>query len=608
MNGQQKKQSTIPHILVARSGIEYINYRDTWGSSHMILALPNTMELKGSSESITASGGKIGFVRLFCQLLASGLKLPWIWLIDDNVNYVKRLEDVGDDGLILKTCNMVGAIIQLEREIILAEKDGLIWDPDPPLHGKEFVQLDHSSAPRSVRDFKEVLGSPPARTNAEMCGITKQHYGVVGLSRDLRKWKDFAAGRSPPFNATRSTYSMYMLNIEKTVECGVLYQPRAHWEDVDFNEQCESEGIAVVKCNTLYHNKLNLQKKKGKGNPLNQPENTSIDVHWMALDVATNSVEDIESARSAVEVPCEGCPVSELKERIHATLTSNEQHAYHATPSEQYLLFATSTPRKFSRSGVVLDAPFNGFDRTGADVLGEDAVADKYLLEDNCVYVFVAPVKPVAPTEGRIVSVSPNQLEINTEGEVTILGSNLLSGGTKLVNVELAEVAIQRIVSMSDSKVVVKVTSDTVRAGDVMLKADNGNFVNGAGFAFVPTVEPEPKEPPAPEQEPEHQMKAFLRSTFSTSAALVQLVDNHADLLRVGGYDNVDELFELYDSEGPEEFGKELKEFGLKPIARTKIRNVFKARKLSSAQQFAAAVSAAQEEDADILAKKAAIP
>lgn len=396
----------------------------------------------------------------------------------------------------------------------------MIWDPDPPLHGKEFVQLDHSSAPSSVRDFKEVLGSPPARTNAEMCGITKQHYGVVGLSRDHRKWKDFAAGRSPPFNATRSTYSMYMLNVEKTVECGVLYQPRAHWEDVDFNEQCESAGIAVVKCNTLYHHKLNLQKKKEKGNPLNQPENTSIDVHWMAFDDATNRVHEIEGARSAVEVPCEGCPVSELKERIHTALTSNEQHAIHATPSEQYLLFATRAPRPYSRSGAELKVPFEGFDRAGADVLEDDAVADKDLLEDICVYVFVPPVEPVAPTEGRIVSVSPNQLEINTEGEVTITGSNLLSGGTELVNVELAEVAIQRIVKMSDSEVVVKVTSDTVRAGDVLLKADNGKFVTGAGFAFVPTAEPEPKEPePGPEPEPEPAMKSFLLRIYKGDRA-----------------------------------------------------------------------------------------
>jgi hypothetical protein len=71
-------------------------------------------------------------------------------------------------------------------------------------------------------------------------------------------------------------------------------------------------------------------------------------------------------------------------------------------------------------------------------------------------------------------------------GIVTITGSNLLSGGTSLDNVFLAEVQIHRILSASDSEVVVEITSDAVRSGDVFLRADNNKFVRGSAFAFVP--------------------------------------------------------------------------------------------------------------------------
>lgn len=110
--------------------------------------------------------------------------------------------------------------------------------------------------------------------------------------------------------------------------------------------------------------------------------------------------------------------------------------------------------------------------------------------------LFFDPFSDHGQPDGRIASVKPHQLEIKTEGNVVITGSNLLSGGNNLINVELAGVAVQGIVSVSDSEVVVKIRSDTVRAGNVLLMADNGKFVNGAGFAFVPAVElaPEAKE------------------------------------------------------------------------------------------------------------------
>ena len=43
---------------------------------------------------------------------------------------------------------------------------------------------------------------------------------------------------------------MFLLNVKLTIKHSVLYPPRSHWEDVDFNELAELKDLAVVKCNS----------------------------------------------------------------------------------------------------------------------------------------------------------------------------------------------------------------------------------------------------------------------------------------------------------------------------------------------------------------------
>jgi len=125
----------------------------------------------------------------------------------------------------------------------------------------------------------------------------------------------------------------------------------------------------------------------------------------------------------------------------------------------------------------------------GASKDGREATDDSDYVDSDDGDITFQQSKKVIPdrnTPGHIEEVSPNQLEINSAGIVTITGSNLLSGGTSLDNVLLAGVQIHRILSASDSEVVVEITSHAVCFGDVFLGADNNKFVRGSAFAFVP--------------------------------------------------------------------------------------------------------------------------
>ncbi|XP_020602949.1 uncharacterized protein LOC110041970, partial [Orbicella faveolata] len=74
----------------------------------------------------------------------------------------------------------------------------------------------------------------------------KQHesYGVLGLLRSAPRAVN-------PFSKTQ-VYAAILLNVKSTVEKGVFYRPWPCWEDLRFNDDCDKEGLWVVKCNR-YH-------------------------------------------------------------------------------------------------------------------------------------------------------------------------------------------------------------------------------------------------------------------------------------------------------------------------------------------------------------------
>eukprot|EP00961_Rhodomonas_salina_P225250 3045401-Rhodomonas_salina.1 len=70
---------------------------------------------------------------------------------------------------------------------------------------------------------------------------------------------------------------MYLLNVEETVARGVYYAPKPFWEDITFNQLCEENCMAVLKCNRFFHCKWNSQDRSA-GKKLEQTQ-TQVSVY-----------------------------------------------------------------------------------------------------------------------------------------------------------------------------------------------------------------------------------------------------------------------------------------------------------------------------------------
>jgi hypothetical protein len=68
-------------IIVVRDGSEFDQYRNVWGQSHVILALPQV-----SASNVHVSHGGCGFARNMIQHVAATLKMNFITMLDDNVS------------------------------------------------------------------------------------------------------------------------------------------------------------------------------------------------------------------------------------------------------------------------------------------------------------------------------------------------------------------------------------------------------------------------------------------------------------------------------------------------------------------------------------------
>eukprot|EP00037_Helgoeca_nana_P011982 m.107986 g.107986 ORF g.107986 m.107986 type:complete len:748 (+) comp21184_c1_seq1:1009-3252(+) len=247
-------------IIVVRAG-QFNDYKRHWGHESFVLQLPPAISHGGLT--VTAEQGQVGFARRFCQAVAHGFGLQWVWMVDDNVTFIKalRLVDAVDGKAVqLETCAMDTAMRELEGTV------GDIKAETLPFSESDLV---HSLAPAfsyATQDGVPLLHESgdgvdqPAKTRAEFAGRPSHQCAVIALSRRWLNYKDVISGRRKPFTFTPRSYSFFLLNVGLTVSKRVFYPMRSHWEDVDFNEACERKGLAVIKCNTIFHAKENVQR------------------------------------------------------------------------------------------------------------------------------------------------------------------------------------------------------------------------------------------------------------------------------------------------------------------------------------------------------------
>ncbi|XP_022807899.1 uncharacterized protein LOC111344893 isoform X2 [Stylophora pistillata] len=225
-------------VLVVRRE-KFEGYRKTWGKVLVILQLPEKLP----NCDLGPDEGGIGYARLFIQKIACSLELEYVFMIDDNMAMMSEVEFTNhhmsrkerkvvrdDSGVMqMRRCTFLKPLTSLQK--IAQGKD------TPPIADGEYES-------HPLRDDFKAEGFPLyTYTGPAKLFRGKQHesYGILGLMRSIPK-------AVSPFAKTQ-VYAAVLLNVKSTTEKGVFYRPWPCWEDLRFNDDCDKEGLWVVKCN-----------------------------------------------------------------------------------------------------------------------------------------------------------------------------------------------------------------------------------------------------------------------------------------------------------------------------------------------------------------------
>ena len=243
------KEKTFFQVAVVRRE-KFQDYVSTWGKMLLIFQLPDQLPMEGEDENVGPSEGGIGYARRFIQQMAFALNLEYVFVIDDNVAVMSEaLLSPGEPA----TCN--DAVVRNDNGVMQMEPCSF-WRPlnylqrivrgedEPPDVRKQYEAHPLTEEFR-LQNFPLYTYTGPAKLFGN-----KEHesYGVLGLLRSV-------PNAVRPFAKTQ-VYAAVLLNVKSTVEKRVLYRPWPCWEDLRFNDDCDKEGLWVVKCNRFRFHKV----------------------------------------------------------------------------------------------------------------------------------------------------------------------------------------------------------------------------------------------------------------------------------------------------------------------------------------------------------------
>ena len=244
----ENKEITFFQVAVVRSE-KFQDYVKTWGKMLVIFQLPDQLPMEGEDEDVGPSEGGIGYARRFIQEMAFALELDYVFVIDDNVAVMSEaLVSPGEPA----TCN----------DTVIRNDDGVIrMEPCSFWRPLNYLQkiVRGKDKPPDVRKYEEhPLTEEFDRQKLPLYRYTgpaklfedKPHesYGVLGFLRSV-------PNTVRPFAKTQ-VYAAILLNVKSTVEKRVWYRPWPCWEDLRFNDDCDKEGLWVVKCNRFHFHKV----------------------------------------------------------------------------------------------------------------------------------------------------------------------------------------------------------------------------------------------------------------------------------------------------------------------------------------------------------------
>ena len=216
----------------------------------VIFQLPDQLPMEGEDEDVGPSEGGIGYARRFIQEMAFALKLEYVFVIDDNVAVMSEaLVSPGEPA----TCN--DTVIRNDDGVIRMEPCSF-WRPlnylQKIVRGKDKppdLRKPYEAHPLTEEFDRQNLPLYRYTGPAKLFG-DKPHesYGVLGFLRSV-------PNTVRPFAKTQ-VYAAILLNVKSTVEKRVWYRPWPCWEDLRFNDDCDKEGLWVVKCNRFHFHKV----------------------------------------------------------------------------------------------------------------------------------------------------------------------------------------------------------------------------------------------------------------------------------------------------------------------------------------------------------------
>lgn len=239
-----------------------------FGRHYVVMALPASMPCEESpSSQCSPEQGGIGYARHFIQQWSKANGIPFVWMLDDNVQLCHEL-NVGTEKGNYEPCSFTHVMNSLER-LMLANDSETIIVPTAP---------DGQGTPQSIRDYVKgipgVACSPEAdvqirgsqkphtgvqiATVGDLCG-RPGHYGVIGIARHRHGVSNSEDAAREPFGVTHSVYSFCLLNVNSTVSRGALYPMKRFWEDIEFNHIVDEKGLVVCMFRKFSHSKKNLQ-------------------------------------------------------------------------------------------------------------------------------------------------------------------------------------------------------------------------------------------------------------------------------------------------------------------------------------------------------------
>jgi superfamily II DNA or RNA helicase len=258
-------KSSYTQVIVVRSGIQFEQYQQVWGSTHIIMALPLYFGAGNDSNGV-------GFARRIIMAVADKLNMKRIWLVDDNVHSFYQLNSTTKQ---YDKCHITTVLKGVEEMFSSHNaKSSEKYSPQTCLSllpkGEYFdVYSDgpHSQnaimSQQTMKARLEVITNQTTGTDS-LIG-SPNCYGVIGIAR----CGQFQHIYKKPF-VRDQVYSCVLINLEAIRYRNriladlklppIMYPEYPIFEDMKFNDICDFNGLWVVKSNRFLHKKVQTKE------------------------------------------------------------------------------------------------------------------------------------------------------------------------------------------------------------------------------------------------------------------------------------------------------------------------------------------------------------